>query len=150
MPSNLFFILFFYPHSFNYNFLYGWFFFQLHPSVFDLFETRLNGFFHLLCFQSNNTGHKFYVTTLIFYILFHNILRIFSVIVFIQVPPKILSKFRRSLPYTRRSQVIDKIILYFQFHFTTRSNHPGSQSNSSSSSTQHIIFNNIIKFKFTK
>jgi len=68
---------------------------------------------------------------------------------FIYVPLKFVPKFQRSLPYTSRFQVIKKIILHFQFHFTTLSNHPGSQSNSSSS-TQHILFNNTIQFKFIK
>ena len=40
-----------------------------------------------------------------------------------------LKKIRQSLLYIGRSQVIDKIILHFQFYFTSRSNHPGSQPN---------------------
>jgi hypothetical protein len=61
---------------------------------------------------------------------------------FIQVPPKFLPKFQRSLFYTGKLLVIDKIILHFQFHFTTWSNHPESQPNSYLS-TQHTLFNNF-------
>jgi hypothetical protein len=70
----------------------------------------------------------------------------FQVIFFfdIQVPPK----FRQSLPYTGRSQVIDIYPVYTSniSHLLItqlRPNRPGSQPNLLSS-TQHVLFNNII------
>ena len=67
---------------------------------------------------------------------------------YIQVSPKIPPKFRQSLPYTGRSQVIDIYPVYTSniSHLLItqlRPNHPGSQPNLLSS-TQHILFNNII------
>jgi len=73
----------------------------------------------------------------------------FQVIFFnIQVPPKFPPKFRQSLPYIGRSQVIDIYAVYTSniSHLLItqlQPNRPGSQSNLLSS-TQHILFNNII------
>jgi len=90
------------------------------------------------------------VTTPIFYILFCDTLEIFRKFFFfdIQVPPKFPPKFRQSLPYTGRSQVIDIYPVYTSniSHLLItqlRPNRPGSQPNLLSS-TQHILFNNII------
>jgi hypothetical protein len=77
-------------------------------------------------------------------------IRNFQVIFFfdIQVPPKFPPKFRQSLPYTGRSQVINIYPVYTSniSHLLItqlRPNRPGSQPNLLSS-TQHILFNNII------
>jgi len=50
----------FYPHSFNYNFLCGWLFFQIYASVFDLFEISLHDFFicHVFDLMTRVTSFK--------------------------------------------------------------------------------------------
>ena len=69
-----------------------------------------------------------FVTTLIFLHSFSQYIENFQVnfFIYIQVPPKFLPKFRQSLPYTGRSQVIDIYPVYTSniSHLITQSHDP--------------------------